>query len=120
LIQTLPSFVIIISFDSTILTIVRTRKTTIAKAISVEQSSFSIIWSDLLETALIEIIRRYIKGGKLADNIFKKVDFASIAVELQPAYVSLNISPATNIIAGSQIKAKIDWVSTPSASSKFY
>jgi hypothetical protein len=53
-------------------------------------------------------MRRYIEGRKLADNVFKKVDFAFIVVELQPAYVSLNIGPATNIIAGSQIKAKIN------------
>jgi hypothetical protein len=90
---------------------VRIRKTTNAKAPNiVEPTSFSMIWPDELETALIEIMRRYIEGGKLADNVFKKTDFVSMAVELQPVYVSLNIGPATNIIAGSQIKGKIEWV----------
>jgi len=46
-------------------------------------------------------MRRYIEGGKLADNVFKKLDFALIVIELQSTYVSLNISPTTNIIAGS-------------------
>jgi hypothetical protein len=41
-----------------------------------------MIWPDELETTLIEIMRRYIEGGKLADNVFKKVDFASMAIEL--------------------------------------
>jgi hypothetical protein len=92
---------------------VRTRKTTTAKALNtVEPTSFSIIWSDELETALIDIMRRYSKRGKLADNVFKKIDFVSIAVELQPVYISLNIGPATNIITGSQIKGKIKWVYT--------
>jgi hypothetical protein len=45
-------------------------------------------------------MRYYIKRGKLADNVFKKTDFISIVVELQPVYISLNIGPATNIIAG--------------------
>ena len=60
-----------------------------------------MIWPDELETTLINIIRRYIEGGKLVDNVFKKIDFVSIVVELQPVYVSLNISPTTNIITGS-------------------
>jgi hypothetical protein len=41
-----------------------------------------MIWPDELETTLINIIRYYIKGGKLADKVFKKIDFVSIAVEL--------------------------------------
>lgn len=62
---------------------VRTRKITNTKAsIIVEPASFSMIWPDELETTLIEIMRRYIEGGKLADNVFKKVDFASMAIEL--------------------------------------
>jgi hypothetical protein len=50
------------------------RKSTKAKALVVviESTSFLMLWPDELETALIEIIRRYIKGGKLADNVFKK------------------------------------------------
>jgi hypothetical protein len=62
---------------------VRTRKVTNAKAsIIVELASFSIIWPDELETTLIKIMRRYIEGGKLADNVFKKLDFALMAIEL--------------------------------------
>jgi hypothetical protein len=39
-----------------------------------------------------------IKGGKLADNVFKKEGCIPIAIELQPAYISLNVSPACNLI----------------------
>jgi hypothetical protein len=58
-----------------------------------------MLWLDKLKTALINILRRYIKGGKLADNVFKKPDYTAIVVELQPIYVSLRVSPSTNIIA---------------------
>jgi hypothetical protein len=73
-----------------------------------------MLWPDELEAALIDIMRRYIEGGKLADNVFKKIDYAAIAVELQPAYISLGVGPATNIISGMQIKGHIDWVSVSS------
>jgi hypothetical protein len=60
-----------------------TRKTINAKAPNtVELTSFSIIWPDELETTLINIMRRYIERGKLVDNVFKKIDFVSMAVEL--------------------------------------
>ena len=62
---------------------VRTRKVTNAKAsIIVEPASFSMIWPDELETTLIKIMWRYIEGRKLADNVFKKLDFALIVIEL--------------------------------------
>ena len=80
---------------------VRTRKSTKAVApVVVEPTSFSMLWPDELKTALIDILRRYIKGGKLADNVFKKPDYTAIVVELQPIYVSLRVGPSTNIIAG--------------------
>ena len=79
----------------------------------VETLYFIMSWSDELESALIDIIRRYINGGKLADNVFKKQDHTAIAIELQPLYVSLGIGPATNVISGVQIKGHIDWVSVP-------
>jgi hypothetical protein len=34
-------------------------------------TSFQILWTDKLEVVLIEIMRRYIEGRRLADNIFK-------------------------------------------------
>jgi hypothetical protein len=52
------------------------------KAPIVETLYFIMSWSDELETALIDIIRRYINGGKLADNVFKKQDHTAIAMEL--------------------------------------
>jgi len=62
---------------------VRIRKTINTKAPNtVEPTSFSIIWPDELETVLINIMQYYIEGEKLADNVFKKIDFVSIAVEL--------------------------------------
>jgi hypothetical protein len=70
-------------------------------------------WSDKLETALIDIMRRYIDRGKLADNVFKKQDYTAIVIELQPIYVSLGIGPATNVVSGVQIKGYINWVSVP-------
>jgi hypothetical protein len=80
-------------------TIVRTRKSTKAVAlVVVEPTSFLMLWPDKLKTALINILRRYIKGGKLAENVFKKPDYIAIAVELQPIYVSLRVGPSTNII----------------------
>jgi hypothetical protein len=79
----------------------------------IETPYFTISWTDELETALINIIRYYINGGKLADNIFKKQDHAAIVIELQPIYVSLGIGPATNVISGIQIKGHINWVSVP-------
>jgi len=42
----------------------------------------------------------YIKGGKLADNVFKRVDFILIVVELQPVYVFLNIGSTTVVGIG--------------------
>ena len=59
-----------------------------------------MIWPDELETTLIKIMWRYIEGRKLVDNVFKKLDFALMVIELQSIYVSLNISPTTNIITG--------------------
>jgi hypothetical protein len=52
------------------------------KAPIVETLYFIMSWSDELETALIDIIRRYINGGKLVDNVFKKQDYAVIVIEL--------------------------------------
>jgi hypothetical protein len=53
-------------------------------------------------------MRRYINGGKLTDNVFKKQDYTVIAIELQPLYVSLGIGPTTNVISGVQIKGYIN------------
>ena len=104
-----------------LLIMVRTRLTAQAKAPPVvETASFSMLWPDELETALIDIIRRYIEGGKLADNVFKKSDHTAIALELQPLYVSLGVGPATNVISGIQIKGHIDWVSVSSPDSTYY
>jgi hypothetical protein len=87
---------------------VRTRKSTKAVAlVVVKPTSFSMPWPDELKTALINIVRCHIKGGKLADNVFKKPDYTAKAVELQPIYVSLRVGPSTNIIAGTQIKGKV-------------
>jgi hypothetical protein len=56
-------------------------------------------WLDELEVVLIEILRRYIEGGKLANNTFKVQDYVAIAIEIQSSYVSLNVSLASNIIS---------------------
>jgi hypothetical protein len=66
-------------------------------------SSFQMSWPEELESALIEIMRSYIKSGKLADNVFKKTDHTAIALELQPTCSSLDLGPDTNIILGKQI-----------------
>jgi hypothetical protein len=63
-------------------------------------------WPDELEVVLIEIMRRYIEGGRLADNTFKAQDHSTIALEIQSSYVSLNVGPACNIISGVQIKGQ--------------
>jgi hypothetical protein len=79
---------------------VGTRRGGKPKAPIVETPYFTISWTDELETALIDIMRRYINGGKLADNVFKKQDYIAIVIELQPIYISLGIGSATNVISG--------------------
>jgi hypothetical protein len=88
----------------------RTPKAT-TKAKDAATVSFKMEWLEELEVVLIEIMRRYIEGGKLADNMFKAQDYTAIAVEIQSLYVSLNVGPACNIISGVQIKGHIEWVS---------
>jgi hypothetical protein len=44
--------------------------------------SFKMEWPEELEIVLIEIMRRYIEGGKLADNMFKAQDYIAIAVKI--------------------------------------
>ena len=88
----------------------RTPKAT-TKAKDAATVSFKMEWPEELEVVLIEIMRCYIEGGKLADNIFKAQDYTAITVEIQSLYISLNISPACNIVSGVQIKGHIEWVS---------
>jgi hypothetical protein len=63
---------------------VRIRKSTKAKAplIIIELVAFSILWPNELEAAFINIIQYYIKERKLANNIFKKINYTAIIVEL--------------------------------------
>ena len=72
--------------------------------------SFKMEWLEELKVILIEIIRCYIKGGKLTDNMFKVQDYITIVIEIQSLYISLNISLAYNIISRVQIKGYIKWV----------
>ena len=44
--------------------------------------SFLIKWPDKLKVILINIMRYYIKGEKLADNTFKVQDHIIIIIEL--------------------------------------
>jgi hypothetical protein len=39
-------------------------------------------WTNKLEVILIKIMRRYIKGRKLADNVFRKEDHVAIAIKM--------------------------------------
>jgi hypothetical protein len=71
-------------------------------------TSFQMSWLKELKTALINIMRSYIKSSKLIDNVFKKTNHISIALELQLTYNSLDLGLATNIIARKQIKSKIN------------
>jgi hypothetical protein len=92
----------------------RTTKAT-PKAKETGTTSFQMLWTDELEVVLIEIMRRYIEGGRLADNMFKAQDYTAIAIEIQSSYISLNVGPACNRVSGVQIKGHIEWVSTCSS-----
>jgi len=70
------------------------------KAKDTATTLFKMEWPDELEVILIEIMRRYIEGEKLADNTFKAQDYIAIAVEIQSSYVSFKVGPACNIISG--------------------
>jgi len=59
----------------------RTTKATL-KAKETGTTSFQMLWTDELEVVLIEIIRRYIEGGRLTDNIFKAQDYIAIAIKI--------------------------------------
>ena len=59
----------------------RTPKPTL-KARDAAKTSFKIEWPEELEIILIEIIRRYIEGEKLADNIFKAQDYIAITIKI--------------------------------------
>jgi hypothetical protein len=61
---------------------VGTRRGGKPKAPIVETLYFIMSWSDELESALIDIMRHYINGGKLVDNVFKKQDHTAIVIEL--------------------------------------
>jgi hypothetical protein len=52
------------------------------KAKETGTTSFQMLWTDELEVVLIEIMRRYIEGGRLADNMFKAQDYIMIVIKI--------------------------------------
>lgn len=75
-----------------------------------DKTTFNMDWSFggvQLERVLLERIMEQIRGGKNADNGFKKATFVTLASLITLAYHSAG-GPAQNNITWQQIKTKVN------------